>query len=58
MPAYCLFQNIEITDPSAMAEYVERVAPVTASFGGRYVVSGEGGGAQRGRLGAAIARRH
>ena len=40
MPAYALFQNLEITDPVKMAEYAERVRPVTESFGGRYVVRG------------------
>ena len=40
MPAYCLFQNLKITDPAKMQEYVEKVKPITASFGGEYVVSG------------------
>lgn len=40
MAAYCLFQNLEITDPARMQEYVTKVKPVTASFGGEYVVSG------------------
>lgn len=39
MPAYCLFQNLEITDPDRMQEYIQRVAPVTESFGGKYVAS-------------------
>ncbi|GLX77216.1 hypothetical protein tinsulaeT_05560 [Thalassotalea insulae] len=40
MSAYCLFQNINITDPGKMAEYVEKVQPITQSFGGEYVVMG------------------
>lgn len=40
MPAYCLFQNVRITNPSVMEEYVRQVKPVTESFGGRYVVLG------------------
>jgi len=40
MSAYCLFQNLEITDPAKMEEYVEQVRPVTEAFGGRYVVMG------------------
>lgn len=40
MPAYCLFQNIRITDDAKMQEYVEKVKPITESFGGKYVASG------------------
>lgn len=40
MSAYCLFQNIEITNSDKMQEYVTNVKPITASFGGEYVVSG------------------
>jgi uncharacterized protein (DUF1330 family) len=40
MSAYCLFQNIKITDPMKMNEYVEKVKPITQSFGGEYVVMG------------------
>ncbi len=40
MSAYCLFQNLEITEPKKMQEYVTQVKPVTASFGGEYIVSG------------------
>ncbi len=40
MSAFALFQNLEITDSAKMAEYAERVRPITESFGGRYVVRG------------------
>lgn len=40
MSAYCLFQNISISDESKMQEYAEKVMPVTKSFEGRYVVMG------------------
>jgi len=40
MTTYCLFQNLKITDPEKMEEYVEQVKPVTESFGEKYVVSG------------------
>jgi uncharacterized protein (DUF1330 family) len=40
MPAFCLFQNLNITDPSKMEQYVENVPPITKSFGGEYVVMG------------------
>ena len=40
MPAYCLFDNLEVTDPAALKEYTSRVVPVVEQFGGRYVVLG------------------
>jgi uncharacterized protein (DUF1330 family) len=40
MPAFCLFQNLKITHPQKMDEYVRKVKPITESFGGRYVVLG------------------
>lgn len=40
MAAYCLFDNIEVHDPAALAEYARRVAPVVAAHGGRYVTLG------------------
>lgn len=40
MPAYCLFDNLEVTDPAKLAQYKERVAPIVAKHGGRYVVLG------------------
>ncbi len=38
MSAFCLFQNLNITDTAKMAEYVEKVQPITQSFGGEYIV--------------------
>ncbi|RIA09218.1 uncharacterized protein (DUF1330 family) [Flavobacteriaceae bacterium MAR_2010_72] len=40
MSAYCLFQNLEITNPEQMNAYVSKIKPITAAFGGEYVVSG------------------
>jgi uncharacterized protein (DUF1330 family) len=40
MPAYCLFQNLRITNPSLMEDYVRQVKPITESFGGQYIVMG------------------
>lgn len=40
MSAYCLFQNLKITDPEKMREYGENISPVTKSFGGEYIVTG------------------
>ena len=40
MPAYCLFDNLEVTDPVALKEYTSRVVSVVEQFGGRYVVLG------------------
>ena len=39
MAAYCLFQNLKITDPAKMGEYAEKVKPITESFGGQYVTA-------------------
>lgn len=38
MTAYCLFDNLEITDFAKLEEYKARVADVVLQFGGRYVV--------------------
>ncbi|WP_163832783.1 DUF1330 domain-containing protein [Spartinivicinus ruber] len=38
MSAYCLFQNLNITNSDKMQEYAEKVKPITESFGGEYVV--------------------
>ncbi|MCX4028488.1 DUF1330 domain-containing protein [Endozoicomonas sp. SM1973] len=38
MSAYCLFQNLNITNSAKMKEYAEKVKPITESFGGEYVV--------------------
>lgn len=40
MPAYCLFDNLEITDPDRLETYKQRVAPLVERHGGRYVVLG------------------
>ena len=40
MPAYALFDNVEVTDAAGLEEYKEKVAPVVERFGGRYVVLG------------------
>ncbi|MCG8432671.1 MAG: DUF1330 domain-containing protein [Gammaproteobacteria bacterium] len=40
MSAYCLFDNVEVTDLAKLEEYKTRVAPVVEKFGGRYVVLG------------------
>ena len=40
MTAYCLFQNIEITDTDKLQSYVDAVQPVTKAFGGAYVSVG------------------
>ena len=39
MAAY-LVANIRVTDPAGFAEYREKVAPMIARFGGRYLVRG------------------
>lgn len=40
MSAYCSFDNLEVTDPELMEDYVARVPPTVEAFGGRYVVVG------------------
>lgn len=35
-----LIANIEITDPARFAEYRQKVTPLVAKFGGRYLVRG------------------
>jgi len=40
MPAYCLFENVEISDLSRLEDYKRDVAPTVERFGGRYVVLG------------------
>ena len=37
MTAYCLFQNLEITDMDKMQTYATTVEPITNAFGGKYV---------------------
>lgn len=40
MSAYCLFDNIEVTDPAKLEEYKKRAEPLVERYGGRYVVGG------------------
>lgn len=37
MPAYCLFENLDITDPAAFEHYKANVGRVVERFGGRYL---------------------
>lgn len=39
MAAY-LIANIRVTDPARFAEYREKVAPMIARYGGRYLIRG------------------
>jgi uncharacterized protein (DUF1330 family) len=39
MAAYFLFDNVEVTDPAALARYAEQVGPLVASYGGRYLAA-------------------
>lgn len=38
MTAYCLFDNLKITNPEALAEYARRALPTVRAYGGEYVV--------------------
>ncbi|MDJ0788293.1 MAG: DUF1330 domain-containing protein [Myxococcota bacterium] len=40
MSAFFLFDNLEVTDPQKLDEYVQAVRPVVEEFGGRYRVVG------------------
>jgi len=42
MSAYCLFDNLEVTDGAKLEEYKSRVLPTVQRYGGRYVVLGGG----------------
>ncbi len=37
MPAYFLFDNVEVTDPDGLARYAEAAARTVADHGGRYL---------------------
>jgi uncharacterized protein (DUF1330 family) len=37
MAAYLLFDNVEVSDPAALAEYFPQAAKLVAEHGGRYV---------------------
>ncbi len=36
MTAFFFFDNLEVRNPDALAEYAERVAPIVAHYGGEY----------------------
>ena len=38
MTAYVLFDNVEVSDPDALAAYAKEAAKIVAEHGGRYVV--------------------
>jgi uncharacterized protein (DUF1330 family) len=40
MPAYALFDNVDVRDPSGLEEYKRNVGAVVSRYGGRYVVLG------------------
>ena len=40
MPAYALFDNVQVTDPDALNQYKATVLPVVERYAGRYVVMG------------------
>lgn len=40
MPAYCLFDNLKVTDVAKLNDYKDRTAPVVAQYQGRYLVIG------------------
>jgi uncharacterized protein (DUF1330 family) len=40
MTAYCRFDDVEVTDPAAMAEYASKVREMVRRHGGRYLALG------------------
>lgn len=40
MPAYALFDNLEVIDPDALARYAKEVDATVRAHGGRYLVVG------------------
>ena len=40
MPAYCLFDNVEVTDPDALGEYAAQALATIHAYSGRYLVIG------------------
>ena len=40
-PAYCLFQNVKITDSIKLEKYKKNVFPIVEKFGGKYLVAGD-----------------
>lgn len=39
--AFCLFDNLDITDYAKLEEYKQKVFPVVTKFGGKYSVASE-----------------
>lgn len=39
-PAYCLFDNVSVTDINTLEEYKSKVFPIVEKFEGKYVVIG------------------
>ena len=40
MAAYCLFDNVEVTDSDALADYASRALATIYAYSGRYLVIG------------------
>ncbi len=40
VPAYCLFDNVDVTDPDTLAEYASKTLATMHAYCGRYVVIG------------------
>ena len=40
MPAYCLFDNVEVTAPHAPGEYAAQALATIHAYSGRYLVIG------------------
>lgn len=40
MTAYCLFDNVEVTDPDALGVYASLTRPTIEAHGGRYLAIG------------------
>jgi len=40
VPAYCLFDNVEVTDHEALAEYASQTLETIEAYSGRYLVIG------------------
>ncbi|MEQ9569678.1 MAG: DUF1330 domain-containing protein [Longimicrobiales bacterium] len=40
MPAYAIFDNLEVLDPESLAQYKDAVAPVVERYRGRYLALG------------------
>lgn len=40
MKAYCIWDNLEVSNPGKLEEYKVRVAPIVERYGGKYLVVG------------------